>query len=92
MVDAFGRMVQHLADNTYYTDTKPQVAARDKSSAIAATRSSQKPQPLQLQEMSYQIGPKLAFNPETETFVDNTKANEMLTRDYRPPFVVPERV
>ena len=35
------------------------------------------------------LGPTLAFDPESETFPDNAAANELLTRDYRPPFVLP---
>jgi predicted dehydrogenase len=35
------------------------------------------------------VGPTLPFNPETETFVDNSAADAMLTREYRAPFVVP---
>jgi hypothetical protein len=35
------------------------------------------------------FGPKLAVNTETETFVDNSAADALLTRDYRAPFVVP---
>jgi predicted dehydrogenase len=35
------------------------------------------------------VGPSLAFDPKSETFKDNEKANQMLTRDYRRPFVVP---
>jgi len=35
------------------------------------------------------VGPSLAFDPKTETFPDNPKANAMLTREYRKPFVVP---
>jgi predicted dehydrogenase len=36
-----------------------------------------------------QVGPVLAFDPKTETFPGNDKANAMLTREYRAPFVVP---
>jgi hypothetical protein len=36
-----------------------------------------------------QVGPVLPFDPQSETFVGNDKANAMLTRDYRKPFVVP---
>ncbi|HEX3871077.1 MAG TPA: Gfo/Idh/MocA family oxidoreductase [Pirellulales bacterium] len=36
-----------------------------------------------------QFGQTLAFNPKTETFVGNSKADAMLTREYRAPFVVP---
>ena len=38
----------------------------------------------------FSIGPLLQFDPETETFLDSDQANAMLTRDYRPPFVVPK--
>jgi len=36
------------------------------------------------------LGPWLAVDSETETFVDNAAANALLTRDYREPFVVPK--
>jgi predicted dehydrogenase len=42
--------------------------------------------------VTYQMGPELAFDPKTETFGSNEKANQMLTREYREPFVVPTRV
>jgi len=35
------------------------------------------------------VGPVLPFDPKTETFPGNDKANAMLTREYRSPFVVP---
>jgi predicted dehydrogenase len=35
------------------------------------------------------VGPALPFDPKTETFPENPKANAMLTREYRKPFVVP---
>jgi predicted dehydrogenase len=35
------------------------------------------------------VGPVLPFDPKTETFPENPKANAMLTREYRKPFVVP---
>jgi predicted dehydrogenase len=37
----------------------------------------------------FQCGEYLKFNPATESFVQNEKANAMLTREYRSPFVVP---
>ncbi len=41
---------------------------------------------------TYCLGPKLRFNPEAEKFWRNPSADLMLTRPYREPFVVPERV
>jgi predicted dehydrogenase len=35
------------------------------------------------------IGPTLAFDPKSETFVNNSTADAMLTREYRAPFTVP---
>jgi predicted dehydrogenase len=38
------------------------------------------------------LGVLLRFNPRTEKFVNNPAANQLLSREYRPPFVVPEKV
>jgi len=32
------------------------------------------------------------MNPETERFTNSRDANQLLTREYRQPFVVPEKV
>jgi predicted dehydrogenase len=47
---------------------------------------------LDLSKGTYCLGPKLEFDPKAEKFVNNPKANELLTRPYRKPFVVPEQV
>ena len=38
------------------------------------------------------VGPALKMNPDTEQFTNNREANQLLTREYRQPFVVPEKV
>jgi len=38
------------------------------------------------------VGPKLRFDPAREQFVDNRKADALLRRECREPFVVPEKV
>ncbi len=38
------------------------------------------------------LGVHLKMNPETERFIGHEAANEMLTRRYREPYVVPNRV
>ncbi len=38
------------------------------------------------------LGVLLEMDPKTERFADNNEANQLLTREYRKPFVVPEKV
>jgi predicted dehydrogenase len=45
-----------------------------------------------LANISYRVGRPLEFNPETERFTGDAEADCLLTREYRAPFVVPERV
>jgi predicted dehydrogenase len=42
--------------------------------------------------ISYRLGRKLAFDPKLMQFPGDAEANKMLTRDYRAPYVVPEKV
>jgi predicted dehydrogenase len=45
-----------------------------------------------LANISYRLGRSLDFDPETMTVKNDAAANAMLTREYREPFVVPNRV
>lgn len=46
-----------------------------------------------LANISYRLGGQaLSFNPVTERFVNNAGANDMLTRQYRAPYIVPDNV
>ncbi|MEN6607046.1 MAG: gfo/Idh/MocA family oxidoreductase, partial [Bryobacteraceae bacterium] len=45
-----------------------------------------------LGNISYRLGRQLNFDPVAEKFVADAQANAMLTRNYRAPFVVPEKV
>jgi predicted dehydrogenase len=45
-----------------------------------------------LQEAKYQLGPKLAVDVQAERVANNAEANKLLTRNYRKPFVVPEKL
>jgi predicted dehydrogenase len=42
--------------------------------------------------ISFRVGRQLSFDPTTEKFVGDAEANKMLTRNYRKPYVVPEKV
>jgi predicted dehydrogenase len=45
-----------------------------------------------LLKSDYRVGRALQVHPMTERFVDDPQADRYLTREYRKPFVVPERV
>ncbi len=42
--------------------------------------------------IAYRVGETLRFNGEFEKFIDHNVADMMLTRNYRPPFIVPDQV
>ena len=42
--------------------------------------------------VGYQLGRTLAFDPKAEKFVKDPQADQLLTREYREPFAVPEKV
>lgn len=45
-----------------------------------------------LSERTYTLGRELQLDPKQEKFIGDTEANALLTREYRKPFVVPEKV
>jgi predicted dehydrogenase len=44
-----------------------------------------------LEETRAALGPVLKMDPKTERFLDHDQASALLTRDYRKPYVVPEK-
>ena len=47
---------------------------------------------MHLGNIAYRTGRALHFNPNSEKFVNDEDADSYLTRDYRPPYVLPEQV
>ncbi len=45
-----------------------------------------------LANIAYRLGRTLDFDPAQERFLRDAEADKLLTRDYRKPFVVPEKV
>ncbi len=47
---------------------------------------------IHLANISYRLGRSLDFDPESQSFINDREANAMLTKEYRKPFVVPDKV
>ena len=47
---------------------------------------------IHLANISYRLGRSLEFDPVTMRFPHDEEANRLLTRQYRAPFIVPEKV
>ena len=45
-----------------------------------------------LAKTSYRVGRTLHWDAKTMSVVNDPEANQMLTRDYRAPYVVPKNV
>jgi hypothetical protein len=45
-----------------------------------------------LANISYRVGRTINFDPKTMTIQGDADASRLMTRDYRKPFVVPEKV
>ena len=45
-----------------------------------------------LGNISYRLGRVLTFDPAKEKFIGDKQADAMLTRPYRKPYVVPDKV
>jgi len=45
-----------------------------------------------LGNISYRLGRQLDFDPVAERFIGDEDANNMLSREYRPPYILPEKV
>jgi hypothetical protein len=45
-----------------------------------------------LANISYRVKRKLDYDPAKKQFVGDSEANKLLTRNYRKPYIVPEKV
>jgi predicted dehydrogenase len=90
----------HLANISYRLGTevpfnKPAMAFGDNKEAaetLARMEEHLKDNGVALDGLDYRLGRKLTFDAATESFEGDSEANRLLTRPYRAPFVVPERV
>ncbi len=90
----------HLANISYRLGdevpfNKPTQAFGDDKEAyetLARTEEHLKENKVALDGLNYRLGRKLTFDTATESFVGDSEANHLLTRPYRTPFVVPDRI
>ncbi|RIK77866.1 MAG: gfo/Idh/MocA family oxidoreductase [Planctomycetota bacterium] len=68
-------------------ELKPNTAAMDLFESM--THNLAKGNDIAVDKLAVRVSPTLAFDAAQERFVDNNAANELLTRKYREPFVVP---
>jgi predicted dehydrogenase len=76
----FNKKAQRLGDNKQVVESYEKIKANVR--AVVGD----------LSEITYMLGRTLELDPKQETFRGDKQANAMLTRKYRKPFVVPEKV
>ncbi|MFO0888486.1 MAG: Gfo/Idh/MocA family oxidoreductase [Isosphaeraceae bacterium] len=79
-------------DVTHAGESKAIGDSRELHETLARTAEHLKENHVPLEGLTYRLGRKLCFDAGTESFVGDAEANQLLTRPYRAPFVVPERV
>ncbi|MEM6688062.1 MAG: Gfo/Idh/MocA family oxidoreductase [Planctomycetota bacterium] len=93
--------VAHLGNIGYYLGQKNLASPSDIETALGSIASRDDDQAtlrrtvehlsangVKLNETPLSLGPKLVFDADSETFVDNDAANDMLSREYRAGFEV----
>ena len=81
------------AGGNHYQNFVEAVRKRDESVLNCTTEEGFKSAALcHLANISYRVGRSLELDPKTERFIDDEEANKLLTRNYRSPFVVSDKV
>ena len=81
-----GKQDSLLKDENPYNDNE---TIKD---SLAMLKYNLKAVKIDLAENNYAIGRDLKFDPVQEQFIGDRQADAMLTRPYRAPYVVPEKV
>jgi len=90
----------HLANMSYRLGSavpfNPRTKAfgdnKDAYESLARMEDYLKENHVNLEETKYQLGRKLTVDAHSETILGDPEANKLLTRSYRAPFVVPEKL
>jgi predicted dehydrogenase len=87
-----GNISTRLGEETPLSKEDPFGPYEAGNEAFVRMREHLKANGVDLAKTMMSLGPVLSFDSATEKFVGHEKANAMLTREYRKPFVVPENV
>ena len=74
------------------TSSRPSSPATRRSSTPRSRRATVPAALCHLGNIAYRTGRALDFDPKAETFRGDDQANALLTREYRSPFTMPEKV
>lgn len=98
----FSASVSHLGNISYYLGESNRLTTAELSKALSGIKSLDdneatlqrtlahlKANGVDTDKAVLSLGPQLAFDPEKERFTNNDAANQMLTREYRKGFEVP---
>lgn len=81
------------AGGDHYKNFVEAVRARDKSKLNGPIETAHLSSGLaHLGNISYRLGRSLKFDPKKEVFIDDKEANGMLTRKYRAPYIIGDKV
>ena len=84
---------KRLAEGDHFANFLGAVRSRRKSEQNGPVETAHYSSALaHLANISFRLGRRVEFDPARERFVADTEADRLLSRDYRAPFVVPERV
>ena len=82
-----------LGDAGNYDKARGAIGTNEKVvEALETIRDNSKAVGVPVESTTYTVGRTLSFDPKAEKFVGDDEANKLLTRPYRPPFVVPDTV
>ena len=76
----FSKQTQSFGDDKESVETFERMTQHLKDNGVSLT------------ETTYHVGPTLKLDAGKERFAGNKQANAMLTREYRKPFIVPDKV
>jgi hypothetical protein len=89
-----GNIAYRVGKNCPHEEAKKEIAENAAAAELfeAMTENLAKGNDIDVGKLDLRVSPTLSFDAAAEKFVDSAAANELLTRKYREPFVVPEKV